>query len=81
MSKLDNQSQHFFEEEPAYPEGEAQKKQIVGRNRRGFYWRIFFMVALLFALVCLVALMVTIVNDSFGYCGGGEQSRPRTAGS
>ncbi len=68
MNKLDNQPQHFFqEEESAYPQGEALKRQINGRNRRGLWWRVGFMAALSFAIVCLVALMVTIVNDTFGY--------------
>ncbi len=37
------------------------------RHRKGVIWRIFFMAALLTALVVLVALMFSIVNDSFGY--------------
>jgi phosphate transport system permease protein len=67
MKHLDNQPQHFFQDEGAFPEGEARQRQIDGRRRRGLYWRIFFMAALMFAIVCLVALMVTIINDSFGY--------------
>ncbi|HUM67893.1 MAG TPA: hypothetical protein PLK31_03475, partial [Chloroflexota bacterium] len=68
MSKLDNQPQRFFQDEDTgYPEGEAIKRQINVRNRRGLWWRIFFMFALLMAIASLVALLATIVNDAFGY--------------
>jgi phosphate transport system permease protein len=67
MNKLNKQPQHFSEEEASYPEGDALKRQIDGRNRRGLWWRIFFMAALLFAIIFLVALLVTVVNDAFGY--------------
>lgn len=67
MAHLNNQPKQFFRDDDAYPEGEALKRQIDGRNRRGLWWRIFFMFALLIAIASLVALLVTIVNDSFGY--------------
>lgn len=68
MGKLDNQPQQFFQDEDTgYPQGDAIKRQIHVRNRRGLWWRIFFMLALLMAIASLVALLATIVNDAFGY--------------
>ncbi len=68
MSKLDNQPRRFFQDDDTgFPQGEAIKQQINGRNRRGLWWRIFFMFALLMAIASLIALLVTIVNDTFGY--------------
>ena len=43
------------------------KTNLNTRHRKGFIWRIFFMAALLAAIVVLVALIFSIVNDSFGY--------------
>lgn len=54
-------------EEKYYPEGEALEAQITWRHRQGLIWRSLFVAALLVAIVSLVALLVTIVNDSFGY--------------
>ncbi|HFQ92972.1 MAG TPA: hypothetical protein ENK32_03105, partial [Anaerolineae bacterium] len=68
MDNLNNQSQHYFQDDDqSYPQGEAAKSQIESRHRKGFIWRIFFMAALLTAIVVLAALMFSIVNDSFGY--------------
>jgi phosphate transport system permease protein len=54
-------------EEKFYPEGDALEAQITWRHRQGLIWRTLFVAALLAAIVSLVALLVTIVNDSFGY--------------
>ena len=54
-------------EEKFYPEGDALEAQITWRHRQGLIWRTLFVAALLVAIVSLVALLVTIVNDSFGY--------------
>lgn len=68
MDQLDNQPKHFFQNEDShYPEGDELTRQVYSRNRRGLVWRLLFMFALMIAIVSLVALMVTIVNDSFGY--------------
>lgn len=68
MAHLDNQPQRFFQGEGSgYPQGEAIKQHVNNRNRRGLWWQIFFMLALSIAIASLVALLATIVNDSFGY--------------
>jgi phosphate transport system permease protein len=65
---MNNQSKRYFQDEDGgYPEGEAIKRQISQRNQRGLWWRLFFMFALMMAIASLVALLATIVNDSFGY--------------
>lgn len=50
-----------------YPLGEGLKQQMDGRRRRGLWWRILFVVALLLSIISLIALLVTIINDAFGY--------------
>jgi len=67
MSKLENQPESPAVIPGSYPEGNALQGQIQKRHRWGFFWRITFMVALMIAIVSLVALLYTIVNDAFGY--------------
>lgn len=58
----------FFQKDKGrYPAGEALRRQINGRNRHGLVWQLLFMVALLVAILSLIALLFTIVNDAFGY--------------
>lgn len=49
-----------------FPEGDALQGQITGRHRRGTIVRSTFLGALILALVVLIVLLITIVNDSFG---------------
>lgn len=48
------------------PEGDAQNAQVRQRNRRARTWMAVFQLALLVAIVALIALLYTIVNDSMG---------------
>lgn len=68
MSQLNNQPEPFSTTAPdVYPEGQALVGQIQKRHRIGAGWRLAFIVALMIAIVSLVALLYTIVNDAFGY--------------
>lgn len=68
MRQLNQQPESFSTTTPSvYPEGEALLGQIQNRHRAGIAWRLAFMVALMIAIVSLVALLYTIVNDTFGY--------------
>ena len=68
MDPLKNQPSRFFQEtESGYPEGDAVKSQIDRRHRRGQLWRLLFLSALAVAIIALVTLLFTIINDSFGY--------------
>jgi phosphate transport system permease protein len=49
-----------------FPEGDALQGQITGRHRRGTIWRTIFLGALVLAIVVLIVLLITIVNDTFG---------------
>jgi hypothetical protein len=50
----------------SYPEGEILKGRIVRRHRIGTTVRVLFQVALIVGVVALIALLYTIINDSFG---------------
>ncbi len=68
MSQLNNQPEPFSTTAPdVYPEGQALVGQIQKRHRIGAGWRLAFIVALMIAIISLVALLYTIVNDAFGY--------------
>ncbi len=49
-----------------FPEGEALRQQIARRNVRGRRFKASFVLSLLVAVVALLTLLATIVNDSFG---------------
>ncbi len=49
------------------PEGDEQSAQVGRRNRRARIWMGVFQLALVVAIVALIALLYSIVNDSFGY--------------
>jgi phosphate transport system permease protein len=51
----------------SYPEGDGLQAQIQTRHRWGLFWRIVFVIALMLAIITLVTLLYTIVNDAFGY--------------
>jgi hypothetical protein len=68
MSKLENKAPFpNVQGTGTYPEGDGLQAQIQTRHRWGFFWRIAFIFALMIAIVSLVALLYTIVNDAFGY--------------
>ncbi len=48
------------------PEGDEQHSQVSRRNRRARTWMAVFQLALVVAIVALIALLYSIVNDSFG---------------
>ncbi|MBK8985562.1 MAG: phosphate ABC transporter permease PstA [Chloroflexi bacterium] len=68
MSKLENKEPFpNVQGTGVYPEGDGLQAQIQTRHRWGFIWRIVFILALMIAIVSLVSLLYTIVNDAFGY--------------
>ena len=49
------------------PSGTAFHEQVKTRRRRGHIWAIIFQAAMLSGIIALCALLITIVNQSFGY--------------
>ena len=49
-----------------YPAGQDMQQQITRRQRWGLIWRYGFLAAALLAIIVLLVLLVTIVNQSFG---------------
>ncbi len=49
------------------PSGRAFHEQVKTRRRRGHIWAIIFQAAMLSGIIALCALLITIVNQSFGY--------------
>lgn len=49
------------------PSGTAYHNQVVARQRRGRTWAIVFQAAMLSGIVALCALLLNILNQSFGY--------------
>ena len=49
------------------PSGAAFHEQVKARRRRGHTWAIIFQGAMLSGIIALCALLITIVNQSFGY--------------
>lgn len=47
--------------------GAEFERQLSGRQRRGKLWARFFSLSTIVAIVALIALLLNIVNDSFGY--------------
>ncbi|NCF64761.1 MAG: phosphate ABC transporter permease PstA [Chloroflexi bacterium] len=54
------------EEDNPYPRGEEMQAQIGGRRRRGTAWRWLFLVATVLAIIVLMVLLLTIINQTFG---------------
>ncbi len=50
-----------------YPAGNEMQSQIQGRRRRGKIFRWLFLVATLVAIIVLFVLLLSIINQSFGY--------------
>lgn len=49
------------------PSGTAYHEQVVARQRRGRTWAVVFQAAMLSGIVALCALLLNILNQSFGY--------------
>jgi phosphate transport system permease protein len=50
----------------SYPQGEDLEKQIHRRHQVGALWRNLFLLATVLAIVVLMVLLITIINQSFG---------------
>jgi phosphate transport system permease protein len=50
-----------------FPAGQEMQGQINGRRRRGTFFRWLFLFATLAAIVVLIILLLSIINQSFGY--------------
>lgn len=49
------------------PVEEAFKRHLAGRHQRGRIWGTFYYLSLVVALIALVALFLSIINNAFGY--------------
>ena len=64
---IDNQYvRRQVEEDVPYPQGDEMRAQISGRRRKGSIWRWLFLVATIVAIIVLMVLLLTIINQSFG---------------
>ncbi len=54
------------EEDSLYPHDDAMRVQISGRRRKGSIWRWLFLAATVTAIIILMVLLLTIINQSFG---------------
>ncbi|UCC51373.1 MAG: hypothetical protein JSV68_20020, partial [Anaerolineaceae bacterium] len=54
------------EEDNPYPQGEEMRAQIGGRRRMGTAWRWLFLAATVLAIIVLMVLLLTIINQTFG---------------
>lgn len=54
------------QQQDLFPQGAEAGAQILGRRRRGTLWRFLFLGALALAVVVLLVLLLTIINQSFG---------------
>ena len=50
-----------------FPQGEAARKFDRRRSRRGVFFRLVFMTSLAVAVLALLTLLYTVINQSFGY--------------
>lgn len=50
----------------AYPEGRELESTIAGRHRRGTVFKLSFLASLMIAVVALLALLIQIINSTFG---------------
>jgi phosphate transport system permease protein len=50
-----------------FPEGESYQKFVHKRQSRGRIWLGLFMAATVVGIVALMALLITVINDAFGY--------------
>ncbi len=54
------------EEDNPYPQEDAMRSQIRLRRRKGTAWRWLFLAATVLAIIVLMVLLLTIINQSFG---------------
>ena len=50
-----------------YPEGDGLQKYVKRRRRKGTIWRSIFLLSTTIAIIALSVLLLTVINDSFGY--------------
>jgi phosphate transport system permease protein len=62
----------------SFPEGESYKKFVDRRQSRGRIWLTLFMTATLVGVVALMALLLTVINDAFGYIAIQNNIDPET---
>lgn len=67
MMALQQQPPQQHPDAQLMPSGEAFRRQVEARRRRGYFWTVVFQAALLCGIIALLALLTTIVNQSFGY--------------
>ncbi len=60
-----------------YPEGEELTRAVVGRHRRGTFFKLSFVVALMLAVIALLTLLVKVIDSSFGYVALQNEVQPR----
>ncbi len=60
------------------PAADVLRKEDVRRHRRGAVWGIIFMASTLVGIVALTALILSIINDSFGYVAVQNEIDPAT---
>ncbi|MHB1294589.1 MAG: phosphate ABC transporter permease PstA [Anaerolineae bacterium] len=61
-----------------FPKDESVREQIAHRQRIGSIWRVMFLCAILIAIVALLVLLFTILNQSFGYVAVLNEVAPET---
>jgi phosphate transport system permease protein len=59
-------TQEDIDTKDLYPQGDDLEKQIRGRHRVGSLWRNLFILATVTAIIVLMVLLLTIINQSFG---------------
>ena len=59
-----------------FPSNEEYEKLLGRKNRRGLLVKMFFLAALATAVLALVVLLYTIINDSFGLVAVVNQNEP-----
>lgn len=69
---IDNEFIRKKVQQDMYPEGDEMRSQIERRRRVGTGWRMGFLAATILAIIILLVLLLTIINQSFGYVA--EQS-------
>lgn len=61
-----------------YPRGEELKHQISGRHRIGAFWRAFFLLSTIIAIVALTALLYNVTNTAFGLVAVQNENTPES---
>ena len=62
----------------AFPEGDSYQRFVSRRQSRGRVWLALFMAATLVGIIALIALLLTVVNDAFGYIALQNKIDPET---